>query len=75
MNRRLAGRTATQPRRLLDHDEASIYCGISHANFDRLVTEGRLPSPVDLNGELVWDMTLIDKALDRLTGQRRNTAD
>lgn len=75
MNRRHTSRAATQPRRLLDHDEACIYCGVSHANFDRLVSEGRLPSPVDLNGEVVWDITLIDKALDRLTGQRRSTAD
>lgn len=60
---------------MLDHDEAAIYCGVTLANFDRLVSEGRLPRSVDLNGELVWDMTLIDKALDRLTGQRRNTAD
>jgi predicted DNA-binding transcriptional regulator AlpA len=75
VNRQRTGRAATQPRRLLDHDEAAIYCGVTYANFDRLVTEGRLPSPVDLNGELLWDMPLLDKALDRLTGQRRNTAD
>jgi len=40
-----------------------------------LVSEGRQPRPVDLNGEMVWDIHLLDKALDRLTGQRRSSAD
>jgi predicted DNA-binding transcriptional regulator AlpA len=75
MTRRLTNRAATQPRRGLDHDEAAIYLGVSFATFDRLVTEGRLPKPIDLGGEVVWDVALLDKAMDRLSGLRRNSFD
>ncbi|SEP47879.1 transcriptional regulator, AlpA family [Rhodospirillales bacterium URHD0017] len=75
MHRRLTNRAATQPRRGLDHDEAATYLGITFTTFDRLVTEGRLPKPVDLGGEVVWDVALLDKAMDRLSGLRRTTAD
>ena len=52
VNRRLTNRAATQPRRGLDHDEAATYVGVSLAVFDRMVTDGRLPQPGDL--EASW---------------------
>jgi predicted DNA-binding transcriptional regulator AlpA len=73
MNRRPTGRTITQPRRGLDHDEAAIYVGVTFTTFDQMVTDGRLPRPAELNGELVWDLVQLDKAMDRLTGLRRPT--
>lgn len=75
MSRRLTGRTTSQPYRMVDHDTAATYAGVSYATFDRLVSEGRLPRPIDLYGEVLWDLTLLDRALDRLSGLRRNTAD
>jgi predicted DNA-binding transcriptional regulator AlpA len=71
MNRRLTPRTATQPRRGLDHDEAAIYIGVTFSTFDQMVDDGRLPRPAELNGELVWDLVQLDRAMDRLTGLRK----
>lgn len=71
MNRRLSGKTATQPRRGLDHDEAAIYVGVTFATFDQMVTDGRLPQASEFDGELVWDLVQLDRAMDRLTGLRR----
>jgi predicted DNA-binding transcriptional regulator AlpA len=75
MNRRPTNRAATQPRRGLDHDEAAVFVGVTFQTFDRMVAEGRLPKPVELYGEIVWDLVQLDRAMDRLTGLRRNTAD
>lgn len=70
---RLATRAATQPRRGLDRDEAALYVGVTIASFDQMVADGRLPQPCDLNGELVWDLVQVDRAMDRLTGLRRSS--
>lgn len=72
MNRRPTNRAATQPRRGLDHDEAALFVGVSQAVFDAMVDDGRLPSPVEFNGEHVWDLVQLDRAMDRLTGLSRN---
>ena len=74
MNRRPLSRAATQPpRRGLDHDEASFYIGVSHRVFDQMVNDGRLPPATEFDGELVWDLVQLDRAMDRLTGLRRST--
>ena len=73
MNRRVSNRAATQPRRGLDHDEAAIYVGITIATFDQMVSDGRLPRPVEFGGELVWDLVQLDRAMDRLSGLRRSS--
>jgi predicted DNA-binding transcriptional regulator AlpA len=73
MNRRLASRAATQPRRGLDHDEAVVFVGVGSSVFDSMVNDGRLPQPVEFDGELVWDLVQLDRAMDRLMGLRRST--
>jgi len=73
MNRRLTNRADTQPRRGLDHDEAAIFVGVTFATFDAMVVDGRLPKPSEFDGELVWDLVQLDRAMDRLTGLRRST--
>ena len=73
MNRRPTNRAATQPRRGLDHDEASLYIGVSQTVFDQMVRDGRLPRPTEFDGELVWDLVQLDRAMDRLTGLRRSS--
>jgi hypothetical protein len=47
--------------------------GVSHRTFDQMVGDGRLPRPVELEGEEVWDGVQLDRALDRLFGLRRST--
>jgi hypothetical protein len=73
MNRRPSTRTATAPRRGLDHDEAALYVGVTIQTFDQMVIDGRLPSANEFNGEQVWDLVQLDRAMDRLTGLRRAT--
>src|SRR5262245_49968661 len=33
-----------------------------------MVSDGRLPQPTEFDGELVWDLVQLDRAMDRLTG-------
>jgi predicted DNA-binding transcriptional regulator AlpA len=66
-------KVATQPRRGLDRDEAATFIGVTVRTFDQMVTDGRLPPPVELEGELVWDLVQLDRAMDRLTGLRRSS--
>ena len=73
MNRRPTNRAATQPRRGLDHDEAATYVGVTSKTFHQMVADGRLPQPSDLEGELVWDLLQLERAVDRLFGLRRTT--
>lgn len=73
MNRHPVNRAATQPRRGLDRDEAAIYVGVTIATFDQMANDGRLPKPVVLDGEIVWDLVQLDRAFDRLTGRLRST--
>jgi predicted DNA-binding transcriptional regulator AlpA len=73
VNRLLSSRAATQPRRGLGRDEAAIFVGVSLSIFDSMVNDGRLPKPVDLDGDLVWDLVQLDRAMDRLMGLRRST--
>lgn len=73
VNSRLQGRAATQPRRGLNHGEAVIFVGVSEETFDQMVSDGRLPKPSEFNGETVWDLVQLDRAMDRLTGLRRST--
>jgi predicted DNA-binding transcriptional regulator AlpA len=73
MNRRPTSRASTQPRRGLDHDEAAIFVGVTARAFDQMVTDGRLPPPVELEGEFVWDLVQLDRAMDRLTGLRKSS--
>jgi len=73
VNRRPTNRASTQPRRGLDHDEAATFVGVSIRAFDQMVIDGRLPPPVELEGELVWDLVQLDRAMDRLTGLRRSS--
>jgi predicted DNA-binding transcriptional regulator AlpA len=68
----MAKREYSRPKRGLNRDDAVYYVGVSHSAFDQMVTDHRLPPPMELEGEEVWDMTLLDRAIDRLSGVRRN---
>jgi hypothetical protein len=47
--------------------------GVTQQAFDQMVSDGRLPRPVEFEGEEVWDGVQLDRALDRLFGLRRST--
>jgi predicted DNA-binding transcriptional regulator AlpA len=73
VNSRLRGRAATQPRRGVDRDEAAIFIGVTLATFGQMVSDGRLPKPIELDGQFVWDLVQLDRAFDRLAGSRHST--
>ena len=52
------------PRRGLSRDEAAMYVGVSAGKFDELVSDGRMPGPVRIDGRKVWDIRSIDMAFD-----------
>ena len=41
--------------RLLRREDAALYAGIGATLFDRLVSEGKMPQPVRIEGRVLWD--------------------
>lgn len=58
---------ARWPEMMLQRDAAD-YCSLSIAAFDREVYAGRLPRPILLGGKEHWRKSVIDRALDVMTG-------
>ena len=54
------------PRRGLSRDESAMYIGVSPSKFDELVSDGRMPAPVKIDGRKVWDIRHLDLAFDAL---------
>lgn len=59
-------RQATQPRRGLSREEASIYIGVSVGKFDAMVADGRMPRAKVIDARRVWDSHKLDLAFDAL---------
>ena len=56
-------------RRGLSREEAAAYIDISPNTFDRMVSDGLMPKPVQIYGRKVWDVRAIDSAFDTLQGR------
>ena len=54
------------PRRGLSHDEAAMYVGVSGTKFDEMVSDGRMPRAVRIDGRKIWDVRALDLAFDQL---------
>jgi hypothetical protein len=61
-------RDASDPRRGLSRAEAARFVGFSPTLFDEMVNDGRMPKPVEQDGEEVFDVIQLDLAFDRLSG-------
>lgn len=55
-------------RRGLNREEAADYLSISPNTYDRLVSDGLMPKPVQVYGRKVWDRFAIDRAFEALQG-------
>lgn len=53
-------------RRGLSRVEAADYLSISPSLFDRLVEDGRMPAPKEIERRLVWDRVALDAAFEAL---------
>lgn len=65
---------ARWPEMMLERDAAD-YCSLSLAAFQREVYAGRLPGPVRFGGKDHWRKSIIDRALDVLTGDAPTQAE
>lgn len=68
MRARLAALPPSLPPRGLARDEAAAYLGVSTGLFDRMVSDGRMPTPKRIDGRSVWDRHALDRAFDALPG-------
>lgn len=62
---------ASRKPRLLSKQEASSYCSVSTETFDEYRRKGIVPDPVP--GTSRWDIDLINKCLDKVSGIGQNT--
>lgn len=53
-------------RRGLTRTEAASYLSVSPGTFDRLVADGRMPAPKEIDRRLVWDRFALDAAFEQL---------
>jgi excisionase family DNA binding protein len=51
---------------------AAAYVGVTEATFNSLVRDGRMPRPLTLGREQVWDRVALDAAFDGLSGDTGN---
>lgn len=50
----------------LRREEAARYIGVSASKFDALVRDGRMPSPIKIDGCSVWDIHKLNRAFEDL---------
>lgn len=63
---RLAALPANLPPRQIAREAASAYIGVSSTKFDEMVKDGRMPKPRRIDARRLWDVRLLDIAVDQL---------
>jgi predicted DNA-binding transcriptional regulator AlpA len=58
------------PPRGLQREAAAQYIGVSVGKFDEMVSDGRMPKPVQIDGRKVWDRRALDRAFDTLSNTK-----
>jgi predicted DNA-binding transcriptional regulator AlpA len=59
----------------LSRVEAAAYVGVSAGKFDDMVTDGRMPKPIEIDTRRIWDRLAIDRAFSELGGDARSIWD
>lgn len=62
------------PPRGLNRVQAAAYVGVSASTFDKLVSDGRMPHPIQVGARRIYDRHAVDMAFDAL-GDERNDFD
>jgi hypothetical protein len=57
---------ATLAPRGLNREQAAEYVGVGVTLFDRLVADGKLPKPVEVNSRRIWDRWALDASFGAL---------
>lgn len=60
-------------KRGLNRQESAEYIGIGSTKFDQLVSQGRMPNPIQIDGRKVWDVRLLDDAFVDLGAETQVT--
>jgi predicted DNA-binding transcriptional regulator AlpA len=58
------------PPRGMDAERAAAYIGFGRTKFLEMVRDGRMPQPIDIDGNPRWDRRDLDAAWDDLKEQR-----
>ena len=77
MPRSLSPRDLSLPRFALRRDEAAASLAVSPTKFDEWVSDGRMPKGIKIDGVVLWDVSAIREAWERLRDgeQARNPFD
>ena len=54
--------------RLMRRETAAMYCDMTPVEFEREVSDARMPLPIKIGGREHWSRTAIDEQINRLTG-------
>ena len=57
---------ANLPPRGLGREAAAQYVGVSPSTFDKMVGDGRMPYPKQINTRRIWDRHQLDRSFDAL---------
>jgi predicted DNA-binding transcriptional regulator AlpA len=66
MSRPLSARDLSLPRFALRRDEAAASLAVSPTKFDEWVSDGRMPKGIKIDGVVLWDVTAIREAWERM---------
>lgn len=55
--------------RMMRRTLAAAYVDMPVSDFERAMSQGKLPHPVTIVGQELWSRNQLDEALDRLTGE------
>jgi hypothetical protein len=60
----------------LCREHAAAYVGVGTTKFDEMVADGRMPTPLHVDGRRIWDRRALDQSFDALgTGEGVNPWD
>ena len=59
----------------LNRKEAATYIGVGTTLFDRMVADGRMPCPIEINSRRVWDRQEIENHFRALKDGASGTPD
>lgn len=54
------------PPRGLSREESATYIGVSPTTFDKMVDDGRMPKPKNINERKIWDRHKLDSSFAAL---------
>ena len=51
--------------------DSAGYIGVGTSKFDTMVSDGRMPKSIQIDGRRVWDRCAIDQAFEQLVGSEQ----